>query len=85
MMTPTDLRSPRDTTVDDQWPLLLKFLPKGWQDAAWTQGAIQRLRVIESAEALLRLILMYAWNDWSLRVKDNLNWLLSTFGAGCVG
>ena len=67
MMTPTDLRSPRDTTVDDQWPLLLKFLPKGWQDAAWTQEAIQRLRVIESAEALLRLILMYAWNDWSLR------------------
>jgi hypothetical protein len=35
--------------------------------AAWTFGAITRLRAIQSAEALLRLILAYAWNDWSLR------------------
>lgn len=30
-------------------------------------GAITRLRAIRSAEALLRLILAHAWNDWSLR------------------
>ncbi len=47
--------------------VVLHFLPKGWQDAAWTFGAITRLRAIQSAETLLRLILAYAWNDWSLR------------------
>ncbi len=53
--------------LEDQWEMLLHFLPKGWQDAAWTKGAITRLRAIQSATDLLRLILVYAWNDWSLR------------------
>ncbi len=53
--------------LEDQWEMLLHFLPKGWQDAAWTKGAITRLRVLQSATDLLRLILVYAWNDWSLR------------------
>ncbi len=55
------------TDLEEQWAVVLHFLPKGWQDAAWTFGAITRLRAIQSAEALLRLILAYAWNDWSLR------------------
>ena len=42
-------------------------MPAGWQDAAWTTGAIARRRAIQSAEALLRLIFAYAWNDGSLR------------------
>ena len=45
----------------------MHFLPQGWQDAAWTYGAITRLRAIQSGEALLRLIFAYSWNDWSLR------------------
>ncbi len=53
--------------LEDQWEMLLHFLPKGWQDAAWTKGAITRWRAIQSATDLLRLILGYAWNDWSLR------------------
>lgn len=53
--------------LDSQWDMLLHWLPRGWQDAAWTFGAITRLRAIQSAEALLRLILAYSWNDWSLR------------------
>ncbi len=53
--------------LDSQWAIVMHFLPKGWQDAAWAYGAITRLRAIQSAEALLRLILAYAWNDWSLR------------------
>ncbi len=53
--------------LEDQWAILLHFLPKGWQDAVWTKGAITRLRAILSATDLLRLILGYAWNDWSLR------------------
>ena len=52
---------------EKQWELLLRFLPKGWQDAAWSTRAIQRLRVVSSPAALLRLIFAYSWNDWSLR------------------
>ena len=54
--------------LDEQWQVLLHFLPAGWQDAVWTYGAIKRRWVIDSAEALLRLIFVYAWNDWSLRI-----------------
>ncbi len=53
--------------LDSQWAVVMHFLPRGWQDAAWTYGAITRLRAIQSAEALLRLFFAYAWNDWSLR------------------
>ena len=53
--------------LEDQWAILRNFLPPGWQDAAWTRGAITRLRAIQSAADLLRLILVYGWNDWSLR------------------
>ena len=58
---------PQASALDEQWAILLHGLPPGWQDAAWTCGAITRLRAMPSAEALLRLILAYAWNDWSLR------------------
>ena len=54
-------------SLEAQWGLLRQFLPAGWQDAAWTTGAITRRRAIQSADALLRLIFAYAWNDWSLR------------------
>lgn len=57
----------KGSSLNEQWAVLLHFLPHGWQDAAWTCGAITRLRVIQSAETLLRIILAYAWNDWSLR------------------
>lgn len=56
--------------LDNQWAVVMHFLPQGWQDAAWTYGAITRLRAIQSAEALLRLIFAYAWNDWSLRTTE---------------
>ena len=51
-------RTQRAVSLEEQWPLLLRFLPPGWQDAAWTQGAMTRLRAIASAEAFLRLILV---------------------------
>ena len=53
--------------LEDHWEMLLHVLPKGWQDAVWTTGTITRLRAIQSATGLLRLIMVYAWNDWSLR------------------
>ena len=38
--------------LEDQWEILLNFLPPGWQDAAWTRGAITGLRAIQSAADL---------------------------------
>ena len=58
---------PQTSTLDDQWAILLHGLPPGWKDAAWTCGVITRLRAMPSAEAVLRLILAYAWHDGSLR------------------
>ena len=46
--------------LEDHGEMLLHVLPKGWQDAAWTTGAIIRLRAIPSVTDLLRLILVYA-------------------------
>ncbi len=43
--------------LERAWALWLRFLPPGWQDAAWTQGAIIRLRAMAAAEALLHLML----------------------------
>ncbi len=60
-------RQEQDSKLDAQWAVLLHFLPRAWQDAAWTCNAIARLRVIQSAEALLRIIFAYVWYDWSLR------------------
>lgn len=44
------------SALQDQGALLLHCWPPGWQDAAWTCGAITRRRVIDGAEAWLRLI-----------------------------
>lgn len=60
-------RSDLRNALEAEWQQILHFLPRGWQDAAWTSGAITRRRVIDSAESLLRLIFAYAWQDWSLR------------------
>ena len=68
MMIKSRSRTPKtDALLEQQWKILLQFLPRGWQDAAWTMKAMIRRRAIASAEALLRLVFAYAWNDWSLR------------------
>ncbi|PSR23753.1 MAG: hypothetical protein C7B45_01685 [Sulfobacillus acidophilus] len=42
-MTDTEHRAaPTPTELDDQWAVLTHFLPAGWQEAAWTCGAIRR-------------------------------------------
>ena len=54
-------------SLETQWELRRQCWPAGWQGAAWATGAITRRRAIQSADALLRLIFAYAWNDGSLR------------------
>ena len=42
-------RTPKtDALLEHQWQILLPFLPRGWQDAAWTMQAMIRRRAITS-------------------------------------
>lgn len=51
----------------DDWEILLRFLPEGWEAKATELGALVRRRKIESAQALLRLLLVHLADGKSLR------------------
>jgi Transposase DDE domain len=55
--------------LEHEWPYLLSFLPpeKMLEATARSCGAIQRLRVVETASTLLRLALVYGFCGFSLR------------------
>lgn len=52
---------------EDDWQVLTKFLPMGWQAGARKLGALRRCRKFESAEALLRTLLIHLASGCSLR------------------
>ena len=47
--------------------MLQALFPEGWREAAETSGALARMRGFESAEALLRTILLHVGRGYSLR------------------
>jgi hypothetical protein len=53
--------------LQEDWKILLKFLPEGWEAKATELGALLRRRKIESAETLLRLLLIHLADGKSLR------------------
>ncbi len=53
--------------LDHEWNILSRLLPVGWREAARTKGALVRAREIDSADTLLRLILLHAGAGLSLR------------------
>lgn len=53
--------------MQEDWELLLKFLPDGWEAKAIESGALVRKRKINSAQTLLRLLLIYLADGKSLR------------------
>jgi hypothetical protein len=53
--------------ISDDWDFLTRFLPSGWEEQAYTLGAIQRQRKIESASTLLRLFFIHLSDGCSLR------------------
>lgn len=53
--------------VADEWGIIQKLLPKGWEDAAREQGAFRRARYLPDPAALLRVLLFHAVNDGGLR------------------
>ncbi|MCC7565501.1 MAG: IS4 family transposase [Methanomicrobiaceae archaeon] len=52
---------------DENWKLLLQFLPEGWEQQAQELGAIVRRRKILSAERLLRILLIHLADGCSMR------------------
>jgi len=59
----------------DQWPYIVTFLPEDLDESARRTGAFRRARGVESAEALLRMLLAYAVTDFSQ--KDVAAWGLA--------
>ena len=55
------------TPIQEDWDILLKFLPEGWQQKASEYGALVRKRKINSAEILLRVLLIHLADGKSLR------------------
>jgi len=53
--------------ADDNWKVLLSFLPNGWEREARNLGAIKRQRKVMTAETLLRLLLIHLADGCSLR------------------
>lgn len=56
-----------DVTFEDDWQMLIGLLPADIEDIAIRTGAIVRRREIRSATDLVRLNLVYAQDDSSLR------------------
>ena len=54
-------------SVGDDFEYLVKLLPGGWQAKAKELGALRRCRKVESAEVLLRILLIHLAEGCSLR------------------
>jgi hypothetical protein len=65
----------KDTRVDEKWFHLLNMLPQGLDASARLNGAVERFREVRSGADLIRLILVYALSDLSL--KDVAAWAAS--------
>lgn len=51
----------------DDWELVCRFLPLGWEQAARQQGALRRKRGIRDAATLLRVLLVHLADGCSLK------------------
>jgi hypothetical protein len=56
-----------EAEVLGEWEALVRRLPADLERSAVTTGALVRRRKVKTAQALLRMILLYAACDWSLR------------------
>lgn len=57
----------RTDILAEEWGVLTRFLPEGWQELARSTGALQRVRQVRSADVLLRLAFLYAASGLSLQ------------------
>jgi hypothetical protein len=50
----------------ENWDVLERFLPEGWEEQARLSGAMRRARYIKSPESVLRILLLHLANGCSL-------------------
>lgn len=53
--------------LNNNWDVLVKFFPEGWEEKARQLGALVRIRKIKSANQLLRLLLIHLVGGCSMR------------------
>jgi hypothetical protein len=51
----------------DDWQVVCQFLPRGWEKAARTLGALRRARGIPSANIVLRALMVHLVDGCSLK------------------
>jgi hypothetical protein len=56
--------------ITEEWKILLKFLPRGWEERAFELGALTRRRKISDPETLLRVLLIHLADGKSLRTTS---------------
>lgn len=57
----------RSDILEEEWGVITRFLPEGWQELARSTGALKRARQVSSADVLLRLAFLYAASGLSLQ------------------
>lgn len=57
----------RSDILAEEWGVMTRFLPKGWQELARSTGALKRARQVRNADVLLRLAFLYAASGLSLQ------------------
>ena len=60
----------RTKVIKEDWEILKRFLPDGWEHKAIELGALVRKRKIESADILLRVLLIHLADGKSLRTTS---------------
>jgi hypothetical protein len=53
--------------LEDEWPVIARLLPRGWQQAARDTGAFSRARGLAGPGPLLRALLFHAVSNGTLR------------------
>lgn len=57
----------RSDILEEEWGVITRFLPEGWQELARSTGALKRARQVSGPDVLLRLAFLYAASGLSLQ------------------
>lgn len=60
------MKAPGANDEFEDWDVLRRFLPGGWEEGTRLCGAMRRARYIKSPETVLRIVLLHLANSCSL-------------------
>jgi hypothetical protein len=67
-IAPPPDEEPAARSAEPDWAQLLAALPREVEATSQATGALRRRRQVRSGATLLRLVLLYCWWDWPLRL-----------------